>query len=435
MKRWRAVLCLLVSYVLMPTACKSDGLIGGDCAKGYEFCHGSCISITDDEANCGGCDIACRRRLACVDALCGGPDGDITVDDETGGAGGVGPGGADGSGGIINVGAGGPGGSGGRGGGDRTGGTDGGGNGGNGGNGQCLAPPDSPNSCGACGNVCPSSTPNCTPTAGGGYECQAKCTHEPFITQCSGKCVDLQTDPGHCGRCGNACASGICIDGECVGAASGHQIAICASYERTTSGQTTLLANSVFLSARTPVRILAFVRNTSSASLAGTDAALESAATLKGRGYNITKVTALNSVNNLLNRSDFDVLLVYDQQNAPSGQLAELGTSWASTVEGFSRTGGVIVVLTGGAGSGEMTDFIENIGLFSVDGTDNHNGERFYVQAPGDAVGINVVSPFLAAQNSCLFETTAQASSDLVFVVSGTEPPTDPAVVHRIVPP
>src|SRR5690606_6615431 len=153
-------------------------------------------------------------------------------------------------------------------------------------------------------------------------------------------------------------------------------------------------------------RILAFVRNTSSASLAGTDAALESAATLKGRGYNITKVTALNSVNNLLNRSDFDVLLVYDQQNAPSSQLAELGTSWASTVEGFSRTGGVIVVLTGGAGSGEMTDFIENMGLFSVDGTDNHNGERFYVQAPGDAVGINVVSPFLAAQNSCLFETT-----------------------------
>jgi len=235
--------------------------------------------------------------------------------------------------------------------------------------------------------------------------------------------------------CFNACASGICADGACIGAASGHEVAICASFEASSPGQTTLLTNAVFLGAANPVRILAYVQETSDASLTGTDAALIAASQLAGRSYNVTKVTALNSINNQLSRSDYDVLLVYDQQNAPSGQLGDLGTSWASTVRDFSRTGGVTVILSGGGGRGEMGDFITNLGVMDVQSTENHDGKRYYVSAPGDAMGVNVVSPFLAVRTSCLFNTSDEATGELVFVVSGPDPEAAPAVVHRIITP
>jgi hypothetical protein len=35
-------------------------------------------------------------------------------------------------------------------------------------------------------------------------------------TCCKGKCVDLATNPGNCGLCGNACASGECVHGACT---------------------------------------------------------------------------------------------------------------------------------------------------------------------------------------------------------------------------
>ncbi len=436
MKLGKAIFLTALGLALLPMACKSDGLIGGDCADGFAYCDGVCISITDDEMNCGGCDIACRRRLACIDALCGGPDGDVTVDDLVGGNGGEGGSGdGDGTGGI-NVGAGGPGGRDGTGASDASGGRSSGtGSSQGGGGAPCLAPLDSPKTCGSCDVSCPADAPNCTPTDDGGYECTPNCTTEPFITECSGKCVDVETDPRHCGTCGVACASGICLDSECIGAASGHQIAICASYERNTAGQNTLLSNAVFIGASDPVRILGFVRDTERASEVGTDYALNQAARIAGREYNITKVTALNSVNNQLTRSDFDVFLVYDQQEAPAGRLGELGSSWADPILDFSRTGGVVVLLTGGGGTGEMGDFIENAGIFNVDGISNHDGERLYVKSPGDAVGINVISPFLATSTSCLFDTKDESTGDLVHVVTGPEPQEEPAVVHRIVLP
>jgi hypothetical protein len=46
---------------------------------------------------------------------------------------------------------------------------------------------------------------------GGGATC------EPPFTACFGSCVDLETDIGNCGSCGNQCASSICSAGECAG--------------------------------------------------------------------------------------------------------------------------------------------------------------------------------------------------------------------------
>jgi hypothetical protein len=66
-----------------------------------------------------------------------------------------------------------------------------------------------PNNCGACGNVCPASTPACI---------QGTCGNCPpnAPTFCSGVCTYLNEDSANCGACGNvcdaqfACAAGVC---------------------------------------------------------------------------------------------------------------------------------------------------------------------------------------------------------------------------------
>jgi hypothetical protein len=38
------------------------------------------------------------------------------------------------------------------------------------------------------------------------------------MTPCSLRCVNLRTDPLHCGACGRTCPEGaVCTDGACVG--------------------------------------------------------------------------------------------------------------------------------------------------------------------------------------------------------------------------
>jgi hypothetical protein len=80
----------------------------------------------------------------------------------------------------------------------------------------------SPTNCGACGNKC--STP-----AGGkaicvAGACQADCPSG--LTLCGNVCVNLKTDPGHCGSCATACTgapvggTATCTNGSCKKACS-----------------------------------------------------------------------------------------------------------------------------------------------------------------------------------------------------------------------
>lgn len=445
--KFGSVLFLLGSvFAVAPLACDADGLIGGECAEGAAFCGGACISVTDDEQNCGECDNACRRRLACLDGLCGGPDGNVTVD-ELGGAGGEGNqgGGEPGTGGLggINVGAGSPGGrdgTGGLGGALGSGGTGPSGGAPSGGTGGtlCYPPFDSPAACGDCTTACEGETPNCAPDGSGSFSCVSDCLDDPFTTLCAQECVDTDSNARHCGRCDNLCPSGICSSGECVGATSGHLIAMCMSFESQSSPQTRLLANSVFLSVANPVKILGYVKDTPSQVESGTDFALSQAASLQGRAFETTKVSDPDVIAELLTRTDYDVLIVYDQPQAEAGSLADSGQAWAETVQEFTRTGGVVIVLGGQEGVGEMHELIEELGLFSASGTSAMDDQRYYVQAPGDAVGINVVSPFLGVESSCVYSTSDAPAGDFVFVVTDSEPDDglgSPGVVHRIVVP
>lgn len=436
--RWGALFLMLAAPVaLTPTACTPDGLIGGDCVDGQAFCDGRCIPVTDDELNCGDCDSPCPRGVLCVDGVCGGGAGGEGGSSESGGNGGLG--GDTGVGGI-NVGASGPGGrdTGGNGGGNSGSGGGGGGTssgGTGGGSGQCLPPFVTPAACGDCETQCGGETPHCSPNEEGDFGCIANCLEDPFTTECNGECVDVLTNARHCGACNRPCVSGICVEGSCVGATTGHYIAMCMNFQAQSAQQVRLMQNAVFLNPRSPVRILAYNRDVRRSSEAGTDTALDVAATVEGRSYELTKTAQAATVREDLTRSNYEVLLMYDQANAAAGELRALGEDWKQVLSDFVTTGGVVLILTGGQGTDEMVEFMDEIGFFAPSDTSSYNNGRYYLQAPGDAVGINVVSPFQSVASSCVFETNDTPDGELVFVVSDTDKESGvgrPSVVHRI---
>jgi hypothetical protein len=58
-----------------------------------------------------------------------------------------------------------------------------------------------------------------------------------------------------------------------------------------------------------------------------------------------------------------------------------------------------------------------------------------YNRTPTDAVGVNVLQPFKAPANTCLFTTPEEPSETLSYVITAdppTQPLAAPVVVHRI---
>ncbi len=82
MSRWllSLVLCAACGDNLHPVAdaAAPDVPTGPDapvCATGEETCDGTCIPVTDDEANCGGCMNVCHGGEVCTSSTCQCPVG------------------------------------------------------------------------------------------------------------------------------------------------------------------------------------------------------------------------------------------------------------------------------------------------------------------------------------------------------------------------
>lgn len=76
----------------------------------------------------------------------------------------------------------------------------------------CEADLASAETCGDCSAACPAATPICAPAADG-RECVAACEAPQML--CDTACVDLDSDPEHCGACGHDCGGGACMAGAC----------------------------------------------------------------------------------------------------------------------------------------------------------------------------------------------------------------------------
>ena len=71
----------------------------------------------------------------------------------------------------------------------------------------CEASRTHPDSCGGCGTTCVAPTPLCQANPGGGHGCVDDCS--AGTTLCGSSCIDLASDPEHCGDCETVCPAGV----------------------------------------------------------------------------------------------------------------------------------------------------------------------------------------------------------------------------------
>jgi hypothetical protein len=119
------------------------------------LCGGTCTDLSADDANCGGCGLACPSGEACVAGTCGGtatcPPGTLDC------------------------------------------------------GGECRDVSGDPEFCGTCTRTVCADDEVCTDGA---------CSCRPGLTACDGACVDTESSPDHCGACGVPCAT-VCTAGVC----------------------------------------------------------------------------------------------------------------------------------------------------------------------------------------------------------------------------
>jgi hypothetical protein len=256
---------------------------------------------------------------------------------------------------------------------------------------------------------------------------------------CASGCADLTSDPFNCGVCDNACPSQICSNSQCVGATPGGLVFIGHDYRSTPSNtaQARVLANSVWLGpprgpSLSDVEILSYERYADPAALNHIQAIL-AAHTPAGRTLHVTS-TQTDADVAALSFATYSVLLVPDQTNAQGDvDLGALGTTWAAALSTFTHAGGIVIVLDGGTGAAQMPALVSGTGLLTITAqAPLATGTPVDVWAPGDAVGVGVLSPYAAGTNSVTVTTEANAGS-VVYVVG---PPTDaalsPIVVHKV---
>jgi hypothetical protein len=467
---WAAPIALAVACASAQACSKSGSIVDGSCVAGYVECAHECVDLLSDPRNCGACDVVCPSGVSCVAGRCAqadaasdappdaGQDADVSAEGW--------PDGADGADGPADDGCDG----------DGCGASDADADGLGPGDGPkdgdaadvpadkadapedgppkdvptdpladtCVPPYDNDANCGACGAACSGATPKCKPTGDGGYACAPLC--DPPLSECAGSCVDLQNDGDNCGTCGNACITGLCQGGKCHGAVVGHQVAIGMNYRQWIPGAppSRIFANAVFLPLNTPLRVLEYAEfgdPDPNGSVVSVKELLSWASSDKGRTYTHEDLAGYAALPATLSIDLHDVLLVHDQAKAPSGKLAEIGTLWAPTLSTFVKAGGVVVVLLSATGQNQMPAFLTSSGFGPVTAAADATGSSHVLwnTAPSDAVGVNVLSPFIGRPETAAMATNMTPGIGTTFVVveklAGDAGLGNPVVIHRVITP
>jgi hypothetical protein len=257
----------------------------------------------------------------------------------------------------------------------------------------------------------------------------------PPLVFCGGMCIDVRADPLNCGACNVVCASQLCANSRCVGAAPGGIVYAGHDYTTTLPGtaQARVLSNAVFIPQANPLHVMSYERYAGGTAIARVNNILNGVAGQTGRTLSILHTTNDNDIPTKLALPNYDVLLVHDQPSAPDGALGTLGASWASTLTTFTLGGGIVVVLDGGTGIQQMPAFATGTGLLNVSSNSPVAvSTPLVVASRVDVVGIGVISPYGAGQNTVSIATEPNVGN-VVYVVelssdAGLAPP---VVVHK----
>lgn len=280
--------------------------------------------------------------------------------------------------------------------------------------GMCIDVQSDDANCGGCGIAC-----DATEVCASGM-CRSTCT-TPFGT-CSGRCVNLSNDPDHCGNCTTVCSSGVCVNGTCSSALVGHVVVIGHDYESSRAGQSRIVGNAVFLGRGSPVDVLTWRGTATSASIAGTNAAIQTVAADIGRNANYIAATDVNAVTAQL--ANVDVFLVYAQAASTDTELMILGDKWRTALNAFVLRGGVVIVLDGGAATNSGTPHVlAAADLFAFTSRAVITGNTVTLVALGDALAPRVPVQYMGESHSVRFATTTPTT----VVSDGT----GAVVVHR----
>jgi hypothetical protein len=252
--------------------------------------------------------------------------------------------------------------------------------------------------------------------------------------------VNLANDGANCGACGATCSTGVCQSSACVVGAVGNEVTIGLSYDAIPAWQTEarkVLANAAFMSAVSnggKCRIFGFDPY-ASPSRVNVDAALAAAASQHGvKSYSNTHVSDPKSLLDKLSTTTYETLVVYDQPGAPAGALATLGAKVASTIDAFTKAGGVVVVLASSGGVSEMWAFSASAGIMGFEGAtaEAYPGKVVDI-APSDSLGQGVSTVFATPQGSVSFQLAMGAQPVTSVITSfGTGAP---VALHRVILP
>jgi hypothetical protein len=347
-----------------------DAVVGYPCAAGLQACGDICVDLRSSAANCGACGSACAGR--CVAGACQ-PSADGGVADAP----------VDAPGDVSAV---------------------------------DVAADDAPSDRAAneTGGDLPAPTdgpPAVVVTCDGG------------MAVCGALCVVLDRDPDHCGSCGNACASGLCMGGVCQSSGAGHLVLIGHDFVVNRAGMNNLIGNAVLLAAARPIAVLAYEGAARREVIDGANAAIDQVTAAAGRAWMRTIASAGQVPARLAAN---DVFLVYAQETTGDSALMQLGRDWSSALTAFLASGKTVVVLDGdSAQHGGTYQIVKAAGLIAVNARAPVTGQMLTVAAPGDAVALNVPRNYRAEMSSVAFDT-----AETVRVVAA--PGGAAVVIHRI---
>jgi hypothetical protein len=256
------------------------------------------------------------------------------------------------------------------------------------------------------------------------------------LASCDGACVDLGASPDHCGDCATICAAGTaCVAGVCAPLGpmiAGHAILIGMNFETVTPGDpmARLLGNAVFVVTHSPVRVLDYraLAQWNATTVTNTVDLIADEAVARGRTVQTVVAADGALVPTQIASLAYDVLFVHDLDAAPAGALAPLGASWAGSIDAFTKSGGVVVIVATTAGTGEMPDFIAGTGLFLTMSTESAAGKTLSV-ASGDPIGAGLGASLPAEPGATSF---ALGSDGPPFGAVIATPDLAPVVLHRV---